>query len=462
MLTLHTLYSVGLLLLLCGFIWLYALVPLLVIVFIHSVKRIFVWWKSKKGGSDVEENSLFPSLVDLSSVIKRTYMLLLFLIIVLNTSLYVSQRQKWMGEDNANLVAKEYFVVGQVVYSYRKLISALLGHPDNFHVLVPLNILQKLIYELGIGELPEEDGEKGVWADLWFVYIYSKHNKLPHDIFGDRELAYNQFRGVDGKILKTDEALLGNTSLLHKSNMYMDMVWSNLEVMATRPFADRKMKEFHFLRNFAGEAQYYAYNAPSSYTKMYKNSRHFYVQMSELTARNEMLVIWLRDLSVKWQQSEGMSAFIQKHPKVDVMRQVGLIMTLVNIFDARIWGRQFSCEDPYLHYLYEARDEFVNGREGNISSLKQMQDKKTAKVFNEIVINSVIARFTNFITERKCGEPLPGEEDMREFQGESTSPEDARKMVLRVLFPNELRLMGMEDVLEEKYWTKTVHGYKWQ
>ncbi|WP_073377978.1 hypothetical protein [Desulfofustis glycolicus] len=393
---------------------------------------------------------------------RRILFLIVIILIAFNSSLYLRQRSEWIGADNANLEAKEYFVAGQVVFFHRKLASVFFGHPDRFNILVPLNLLQRTIYNLGVSKLPEEDGEKGVWADLWFVYIYSKNNELPHNIFSDRELGYEQFKGINGEIVTDEDALLGKTPLLPKKNKYMDLVWFCLETMATKHFADPKIEEFHYLRNFAGEAQYYAYNAPRSYTKMYKNSRRFYAQMPELTARDEKLAVWLRDLPDKWQQSNKVTAFIQKKPKVDAMRQMGLIMTLVNVFDARIWARHFDCSDKYLGYLRDARREFVDGRGNSPPSWDQMQNKQTAKMFYEIAINSDIARFTNFITEKKCGDPLPGEEDMREFQGESISPRDARKMVLRNLFPYELRLMGMTDVLEEKYWTKTVHGYEWR
>ena len=394
--------------------------------------------------------------------IKRSAIFLLVTIFVTNLGLYINQRQQWMGPDNSNFAAKQYFVVGQVVDFHRKFISLLLHHPDNFSILVPLNTLQKIIYRIGVRQLPEDDAEKAVWADLWFVYIYSKNNRLPYAIFDDRTLDYDEFRGTDGRIVTMDEALLGKTLLMHKKNKFMDLVWFCLKTMATQSFADKEMEEFHYLRNFAGEAQYYAYNAPGGYTKLYRNSGHFYDMMPSMTARNEKLVNWLRILPAKWKKSDRVADFIQKHPKVDAMRQTGLIMTLVEIFQARIWAGQFSCDDPYLQYLREVRQEFAHGVDGKPPSWKRMPDKRTAKIFYEIAVNSYIARFTNFVTEYKCGEPLPGKEDMREFQKRAISPENARKRLLRNLFSRELQLLGMTDVLTEKYWTRTVHGYEYR
>ena len=393
---------------------------------------------------------------------RRMALFLLFFFIAANLGIYISEYRQWMGKDNANLNAKQYFVAGQVVYFHRRFMSMVLGHPDKYSLMVPFNGLQKMIYERGTRLLPKNDAEKAVWADLWFVYIYSRKNQLPYKVFADRELGYAEFRGTDGRIVTKKDALRGEVSLLPKKNEFMDLVWFCLKTMATGTFADQEMKEYHYLRNFAGQSQYYAYFSPRAYTKMHVNSRHFYAQMPAMTRRNEQLVLWLRALPDRWRDSATVRAFIKKHPRVDAMRQMGMLMSLVNIFDARIWARRFSCDDPFLNYLREARKEFVYGRSGTEPVWQRMADKPTAKQFYAIAINSDIARFTNFITERKCGEPLPGKEDMREFRGEAISPEDSRKEAIRDLFPNELKILGMTDVLNEKYWTKTVHGYEYR
>ncbi len=176
--------------------------------------------------------------------------------------IYINQRRQWMGPENSNLTAKQYFVVGQVVFFHRRFISLLLRHPDNYSILVPFNALQKIIYRVGVRQLPKNDAEKAVWADLWFVYIYSKYNWLPHDIFADRVLDYDEFRGTDGRIVTMEEALLDKIPLMPKKNNFMDLLWFCLKTMATGNFVDKEMEEVHFLRNFAGEAQFYAYNAP--------------------------------------------------------------------------------------------------------------------------------------------------------------------------------------------------------
>jgi hypothetical protein len=85
---------------------------------------------------------------------------------------YKRNRAEWMNEDNAHYNAKEYFVVGQVVFGMRFLLTTFL-HPDN-PVLWPLNRLQEWIFQVGSRRLPEGDREIGSWKDKWFVNPYSR------------------------------------------------------------------------------------------------------------------------------------------------------------------------------------------------------------------------------------------------------------------------------------------------
>lgn len=93
--------------------------------------------------------------------------------------LYAEQRNKWMGEDNANLVAKEYYVADQVLNAVRAVLTIII-HPE-FPVMAPLNALQEEIYKKGIPCLPDGDGEIAVWQHQWFGYHYTK--KLRNAMF---------------------------------------------------------------------------------------------------------------------------------------------------------------------------------------------------------------------------------------------------------------------------------------
>jgi hypothetical protein len=90
---------------------------------------------------------------------------------------YKRNRAEWMNEDNAHYDAKQYFVVGQVVFGMRLLLTTFL-HPDN-PVLWPLNRLQEWIFLVGSKRLPEGDGERRRWMNKWFAYPYSRKHLDP-------------------------------------------------------------------------------------------------------------------------------------------------------------------------------------------------------------------------------------------------------------------------------------------
>jgi hypothetical protein len=454
---LHLIIGIVLLLLVTGVVWFYTLVPLAMMILIRSIKRYVPYYRLKKDKRSEKPPALFEKYDKVVAIA------LLVLVIFANTGAYMVQRKQWMGADNANLSAKQYFVVGQVVYFYRRAISSFLWHPDAYELIGPLSALQRLIYTIGIRQLPNEDAEEAVWAEQWFVYIYSHRMVVAGGAFSDYgDLGENMLRGANGKSLTVKEAERGEVPLLPADNEYFDLVWHCLETMATKEFADREMREHHYLRNYAGMAHYYAYKSPRAYTKVFLGYQPLYAQMEEMTRRNEKLVNWLSELPDKWQQSAEVSSFIQQHSKVDAMRQMALLMTLVNIFDARVWAHEFSCDDPYLKRLYKVREEFSYGVNGETPAYLRMNDKRTAEQFRKVAIDSSVARFTNLVAEKLCGKKLAGEENMREFEGEAISTEDSRKQMIRALFPKELELLNMTDVLEEKYWTKTPHGYEFR
>jgi hypothetical protein len=250
------------------FIFCYILTGYAVVVLINLLiraKRIYT-----SGGS---YRQCLPGLVT-----RRHFRILykvFFVLLLINTLFYLRQRSEWMGEENANLTAKEYYVAGQVLYFYRAMASNLI-YPGKYLWLrpfeQPLDWLQEKIYNQGIKYLPEDDGEIGVWGDVWFIYPYSKKLRIPYyhspDVY----------------------------QYLPIASAFLDKVWFNLESMATKPFCDRKMYEQYYLRNFAGMAHFYAYR---KHEYVVDGGRE-YAQNPAFISKDEQLVGWLLELKEKW------------------------------------------------------------------------------------------------------------------------------------------------------------------
>lgn len=335
-------------------------------------------------------------------------------------------------------------------------------HPDKYYLMPSLMVFQHLIYDIGIKFLPEDDAEIGYWTQQWFIYPYSRKLRAASRDAVKRIYPEKIFPTADGKLLNIKDALAQHVDLKPKESQFADLAWFCLETMATKEMRDQQMHE-GYLRNYPGMAHFYAYYAVKGYTKLVLNSARLYIKMPTLIEREKKLLNWLVDLNNKWDDSIEIEAFIEENPKVEAMQQMAIILLLHNIVPATIWSEEFSCNSQYISELYTIREDLVYTKNGIQPPLGRMKDIRTAKQFYYIGINSYMARFLSFITHKKCGYNLPGIEDMTEFQGSAVSPEDYRKIRFRSLFRRELELLGMEDVLTEKYWTRLGDGeYEWK
>ena len=404
----------------------------------------------------------FPRIVDSPVVMSKIYLGLFLVILFFNSALYAIQRQHWMGDDNANLIAKEYFVAGQVLSFYASKIGAAAWHPDTFYLMPAMTGFLHIIYNAGIPYLPPDDAEKAYWAEQWFIYPYSKYHRAASRDAVNRLYPEKIFPTVEGKLLSMQDALDLHVKLQPKRSRFTDLAWFCLETMATREFSDREMQRA-YLRNYSGMAHFYASYAIKGYTKISLDSRRIYIKMPALIARDQKLLKWLNRLPQKWSKSPEMSSFLTKNPKVEAMRAMAVILLLHQIIPATIWTDDFSCSSSYLKNLDHIRREFVYTKNGIQPPLGRMKEKRTARQFYFIAIDSAIARFLSFITEEKCGYKLPGRENMQEYQSRSISPADGRRVTMRSVFARELKLLGMDDVLTEKYWTHIGDGrYEWR
>ncbi len=307
-------------------------------------------------------------------------------ILVFNTLLYMRQRSEWMGDDNAHMAAKEYWVSGQVLDLYRSVLTRIL-HPEN-RLLLPLNALQESIFNRGSRYLPKNDGEIGIWINNWFIYPYAKRFRIPKGF-----AAYTNDRKIAPMLVK-----------------FLDRVWFSIESVATNPIADQQMYEQHYLQNFAGMAHYYAY-FKRGYAPGNNGSDFYLCKIPKYIHRSELLVTWLGDLKKRWRDSAHMQKFLKQHPVVAVFRQVAVAIECDFIILARINSDVFSCNDPYWQIYAQVRKDFLLGKPGKRAPYQMMKDREKAKKFYYIVIQSVGAKFNYYIFQKYCGKKLPGKVD---------------------------------------------------
>ncbi len=307
-------------------------------------------------------------------------------ILVFNALVFMRQRSEWMGDDNAHMIAKEYWVSGQVLYLYRSVLTRLL-HPEN-RLLLPLNALQESIFNRGSHYLPKNDGEIGIWINNWFIYPYAKRFRIPKGY-----AAYTNKQKIAPMLVN-----------------FLDRVWFSIESMAVNPIADKQMYEQHYLRNFAGMVHYYAY-FKRGYAPGNSGSDFYLCKIPKYIHRSELLVTWLGDLKDRWRESGPTQEFLKQHPVVAVFRQVAVAIACDFIIQGRINSEAFSCNDPYWGIYARVRKEFLVGEPEKPAPYQMMQDREKAKKFYYIVIQSVGAKFNYYIFQRYCGKKLPGKVD---------------------------------------------------
>lgn len=351
---------------------------------------------------------------------KITALLLLFATVAFSIFTYMNQRAEWMGEDNAHFKAKEYFVAGQVVYGVRTFFRNFF-QVDSV-VTLPFQTLQEAIYNRGIQCLPEDDGERGVWTDLWFVYLYAKKNDAPK---GTSNVRYSP-----------------------RMTALLDRAWSAIEQEASHPFADRQMERQNYFRNFSGQAFYYHLNK-GYYAGKKVGSSVYYTRDAKLMARSRKLVQWLGELESKWQASEEALTFLKANPKVAAIRQVVHIMEISDIIINEIIEKNFSCENDSVRDYLRERAAFA-GDGNSTPPYQKMRDKTQAKRLYDVVFNTRVSIFQKHILKNYCGMEAAGKEDESIYTDQvfpdtpekrKIRAEESKMRSLRSLFPDELKAL---------------------
>lgn len=355
-------------LLVCGY--------LLVASLLLPIAQRFIAFFKQKGYAEC-----WPMLWLFLSGKRHILFSMVILVTVFFTIAYVPQRFVWMGSGNANFKAKEYYVAGLPLAGTR-LILARFIHPDN-PLMQPLTTLQWLIYNQGIKQLPENDGEIGIWADLWFNYPYILRMYQPYGT-SDTEPSFNMRK-------------------------LLDRIWFSMEAMSTRPFADKKMERRHYLLNFPRSAFYYALN-DGYYNDRLIGAAYYLHQDSKFVEREHRLYEWTARLRQRWITVGMYEEIKKKYPKIEAERQLVAMKTLEVILRAPIYTGQYSCDLPYIPLYVEARREFVDKSAPNhvMKVLRRRQKSQAETLYSTGISGSVAASFHKYILKKYCGVEVLG------------------------------------------------------
>jgi hypothetical protein len=379
-------------------------------------KRYFARLKAKL-------NLSFSEMFPLRIVIR-----IFLIVLALTAALYVHERQTWMGEKAAHLGAKEYFVTGQVLSFYRKVLTGVLK-PDN-PVMAPLNGLQRLIYDRGVRLLPRDDAEASLWYQMWFMYPYSRRDYIPYSRHADGDGNYPQ-------------------------RLWLDTIWPHLEKLSIQEFADPHMTA-EYLKNYPGFAFYYALKqtfyfmrdegrmlGPEHNALLYLMSNPEYVRRNRLM---QHAMVRYHDLYAAVHMHEH---FGKKHPKIEVL-SIGA-RQIYNEFMIRytIVQGSFSCDMKYLSDWVTYQNLFTGeNRDGVLYTLKEPELQNMHSAF----IDSPQAYFYKYVAQELCSHRVYAMMS-KEFQiwgGKGGWSEEIEYATVKRWYEKELRLIkenlkGAED-----------------
>jgi len=295
------------------------------------------------------------------------------LVVALSAMLYIYERKQWISDHTVYKDAKEYFVTGEVLADYRKLLASVIP-PDSWS-LWPLNALQQSIYDSGTALLPKEDTEDAVWFQMWFIYPYSVRDYVP---YGTWEVE----RGRDNQ------------------QAWLEKVWPRVEKLSHPVFKDTKMREA-YIKGFPGLAFYYSLNQIYYYDKDVPRAMSYLRTIPKHIERNEMLREGLIVHQQAWDAAHMDENFGKKHPKVKVLMQLAMMNVTEFLIQSSIIAHTFRCDMPAVRSYVNARNTLVGPdgeRSGPIYALKPREQEP---LFNGF-INKTSPYFYKYVTKEIC------------------------------------------------------------
>lgn len=288
---------------------------------------------------------------------------------------YMKERSVWLRDEISYRTAREYFVCGQVLNGFRRLLTRFV-HPE--HALVkPLTAMQKRIYDKGSVLLPENDGEEGMWLDLWFISHYSMNSYTTRD-----EQKRNRYYYPFDMIRLTDQC------------------WYSIHTCMTRSFSDKCMEERQFLMNIPRMLFYYSFY--QNYSLGYRSgSDQYALEEPVLIGRSKQIEFWTELLREKWKASDYIHEELRKHPKLEATMDVVQLIELRNIIRTNIRLSHFSCSDEHVTKYKRLVEFFVLNSNSAIYKIKNSTQRN--RLFSIAMKPYNAAFVTNYILKDHCG-----------------------------------------------------------
>lgn len=333
------------------------------------------------------------------------------LVLIFYLSIYANQRINWIKSDSKYLKAKEYWVAGQVIFTPRRLFEYAV-HPDNFLVR-PFTLLQRAVFNRGVRFLPQDDGERYVWENSWFLYLYTRKTHRPY----------------------------GVTSEKYEPEMVelLDRCWKAMDGMMTLETADPYMKRKSFI-DMPLLANYYSL-LQGHYTGKFRGSGTVMTGDDELVERFEILLTWMDDLEKRWKNNALIKELRRSYPAVLMNREMVLLEVLQELSLAYAMRGKFACDHPITERLYQ--EYLISMSADPMRNPFLLYSKRNREQAAKAYLSSVYhaqGAAANYLLAHVCNKDMPEEQYAVVKRGEGFSFFDPPHQVEWV-FDEELKLL---------------------
>ena len=304
---------------------------------------------------------------------KKIVKVFILFLIAINLSIYTFQRFEVMNKNSAYHLAKEYYIVGNILFSFRKALITIVGIPPERKLIRPLENLQRAIFNSGVKHLPKDDGEWGIWLYHYFIYPYSITMHLPYYIDTKKDKITPYFKQI------------------------VDDSYKALKFIATKPIKDKNFNEKKYLI-YPVFAMYYEhasilYFIPSKYnpwiyTKYFEDLNH--------VKKFKWVLHWALKLEKEWIKNSKAYSYIKNHPKLELAQINAVINITKLILYHQMYHEKFRCDSYYVKIYYK----YVYRFNGNNSPKYRV--KKRVKESYESIINDY-GTIISTIGHRLCG-----------------------------------------------------------
>ncbi len=381
----------------------YMMIPCLLLPLLQRIVAFF----KREGYADCKQFFWFLQPDNHRTILRITLLITLFFFIV-----YGQQRFVWMGKDNANYTAKEYFVAGQPLNGVRQILCKYI-HPEN-PIVVPLTLLQRLIYNQGVKYLPENDGERGVWDDLWFYSSYINRMYKPYNT--------NSYKPS------------------YRMRRLLDQMYESITIMATQPMADSQMELEKGFYSFPWVVFYFVSNHGYYADKRFGSKKPM-MQQPKYVQQKKQIYQWIVELREKWIAAGQYEKIKDEMPKIEIVRQVLMMLLGGDILYSSIFTGDFQCDNPIIPEYLEARREFTDPESPSfVWQRLYNQQKEQAELYYSLGIDIYDASFHKYILEHYCGMEVAGEE---RYYGKKDKVFSQKRRMPRIksIFNEELKII---------------------